>query len=251
MRPNAKWFLVASPFLWACTATVPVELNARVGTPTTAASVGRVQQALEVTSGIDVTRVRLLVRELELEREGDDSDDGVDAGSADAGESEVDHDDEQEVGPFVIDLSGAELEGQLVSLPGLAVQPGTYDEIEYTVAVPSDDEVGSDAAVAEMKQQGATVIIDGTIDGQPFSFVSKLSVEQEREARFTVGEGDASVTFNLDASRWFVDEAGQRLDPRNGENLSRIEDNIKRSLDAFDDDDHDGAEDHDDDGSEG
>jgi hypothetical protein len=54
--------------------------------------------------------------------------------------------------------------------------------------------------------------------------------------------GDASnLTLNVDAASWFTAN-GSRLDPRSESNRSRIE-NIQKSFQAFEDDDHDGRED--------
>ena len=104
----------------------------------------------------------------------------------------------------------------------------------------------------DLAQRQASVVIDGKIDGEPFSFSSGLSVEQEREVRFEVGgAGNESITINLDLTRWFVGADGARLDPRVEENRSAIESNLHRSIDAFDDCDRDGREDHDDDDRDG
>jgi hypothetical protein len=47
---------------------------------------------------------------------------------------------------------------------------------------------------------------------------------------------------NVDASSWFTFN-GSRLDPRNEQNRSQIENNIQNSFKAFKDDDHDGQPD--------
>jgi hypothetical protein len=246
--------LFSAPLLWACSSdTVAVGLNARVSTGTSSqgrlVAAGTVQPQVVVGSGIEVQRVRLVVRELELEELGA-PDDGLSSSSSDGGtdDDSSGRDGEFETGPFLIDLSGTALEGQQVALPDVTVPAGVYREIEYKIGVPSASEAGSDTLLADMAQRHASVIIDGTIDGAPFSFVSGVSVEQEREVRFEVGGArNESVTIHLDAARWFQDAAGARLDPRESGSRSAIENNLQKSIDAFDDSNHDGREDHDDD----
>lgn len=203
-------------------------VSARVGAPRTGAA-GTTRSALSVqaASGIDVTRVRMVVGKLDLEQ---------------AGETEG----EVEAGPFLIDLSGAALSGSTTELLNVTVQPGEYEKLQIGIHKLEDDQAPGDAAFAALREKEASVIIDGTIDGEPFSFVSALTVEQEREAHFVVGEAGGNVTLNFDASTWFTAEDGSRLDPRSGENKSKIEEAIKRSIDAYDDEDRDGSEDLDD-----
>ncbi|WP_342375829.1 hypothetical protein NVS55_31730 [Myxococcus stipitatus] len=229
--------------------SVKVGLSTRVGSAKGAQAVaGKVEQQVEAGNGITIERVRLSVRELELELEGDDDDDGQTSGSDDdltPGNSRHD-DDEQEIGPFLIDLSAEDLSGKVVRVGNIEVTPGIFDEIEFDIGKLTLAQAGEDAALKELAQQGASVIIDGHIDGQPFSFVSSVRVEQEHEARFEVKEGEEpNITINIDPSGWFVDDKGQRLDPREESARSTIENNLRRSIDAFDDDDHDGDEDDD------
>ena len=247
MRRRYLGMCASIMLLSACSGSEPtsVGLSTRVGAAKSATAVpGQSEQRLTLSNGITVERVRLSVKELELELEGDDDDDSSDAGTGD------DHSDDSkhETGPFLIDLSGAELEGTVVQLRDVQVETGTYDEIEFGISKVSVDDAGDNAGLKELAEREASVIIDGTIDGQPFSFVSSLTVEQEREARFEVtAEDSQNVTINIDVSRWFTSSSGGRLDPRESSVRSDIEENIKNSIDAFDDDDRNGGEDHDDD----
>ncbi|WP_434345787.1 hypothetical protein ACN6A1_28170 [Myxococcus virescens] len=228
--------------------SVKVGLSARVGASSGAQAVpGKVAQQLEASTGITIDRVRLSVRELELEHEGDDSDDGQQGGPDEDRPGSRDDDSEQEIGPFLIDLSEEDLNGRVIRVGNLHVEPGIFDEIEFDIGKVSTTEAGEDSALKELAQLGASVIIDGSIDGEPFSFVSSIRVEQEREAHFEVKQGEEpNITINIDPTGWFVDAEGQRLDPRNESARSTIENNLRRSIDAFDDDDMDSNEDDDD-----
>jgi len=230
---------------------VSVGVSARVGVPaaTAAAAPGTLRQQVVLANGIEVQRVRVVVRKLELESAGADSGDDDSSDDSDGGSDDSSgRDGEFETGPFLIDLSGAGLGGQLVALPQVQVPAGSYDEIEYKIGVPSASQAGGDSTLLDMAQRGASIVVDGSIDGEPFSFASGLSEEQEREVRFEVGgAGNESITINLDLTRWFLGAGGARLDPRVDANRSAIESNLRRSIDAFDDCDRDGREDSDDD----
>ncbi len=240
---------VSVMLLSACSSQpASVGLSTRVGASRgAAAALGQTRQRLEVSNGITVERVRLAVRKLELKQEGDDGleDDTNEGGTADDRSGD---DSERRMGPFLVDLASEALDGQVIRLRDVQVETGTYDKIEFEVEKVSITEAGEDAGLKEMAQLEASVVIDGSIDGQPFRFVSGLSVEQEREARFVVRpEEGQNVTINIDPRAWFTGADGRRLDPREDGFRSEIENSIKRSIDAFDDDDEDGGEDHDDD----
>ncbi|MCY1046144.1 hypothetical protein OV208_32835 [Corallococcus sp. bb12-1] len=225
-----------------------VGLSTRMGSAVSGAGLLRQsEQRLALPNGITVERVRLSVRELELKREGHHDDD--DSSDDDAGTSVDDKGEhKQRTGAFLIDLSGAALEGQVVRLRDVTAEAGTYDEIEFDIGKVSVTEAGDNAALKELAQLGASIVVDGLIDGTPFQFVSSVRVEQEREATFVVADGsDQNVTINIDPSGWFTGEGGKRLDPRESSARSEIENNLHRSIDAFDDDDKNGGEDSDDD----
>ncbi|MBZ4329951.1 hypothetical protein [Corallococcus sp. AS-1-12] len=232
-------------WLSACgNSTSSVGLSTRMGGAVTGSALTRTSsQRLQLSNGITVDRVRLSVRELELKREGhhDDVSDDSDAGSDDD-KTEF----KRRTGPFLIDLSGTALEGQLVRLQDITVDVGIYDEIEFDIG--KVDPEKATGGLKELADQDASIIIDGHIDGEPFQFVTSVGVEQEREVRFEIAEGDdQNVTFNIDPSGWFTDKDGKRLDPRESSARSELENNLQKSIDAFDDHDRDGGEDHDDD----
>jgi hypothetical protein len=223
--------------LVACSGSDQVGVSIRTGAPRTGAATSQ-KQALTLSNGIEVTRVRMVISKLDLEQEGED-------------ESKEDTNAEEvEAGPFLVDLTGAGLEGQISQVLEAPVTAGHYNKLEIKIHKVEDAKTQGDARFAELVQKDASVIIDGTIDGADFSFVSSLNEKQKREAIFDIGLGAANITLNVDLTQWFTGSSGKRLDPRESSNRSAIEENIKSSIDAFDDDDHDGAEDHDDDKGE-
>jgi hypothetical protein len=215
-----------------------VALSARAGTAasTAATATGQQAQPLDLGNGIILTRVRVVLSEVKLEGTA-----STDAGTGD----EV----EFKSAPVLLDLSGPSLDNgttQQITLSN--VKPGTYREIKFKIHKPSvsDTGVSADAGLAAMANQGFSIIVDGTIDGAQFTFNSAVDAQQQAEGTFNFSDGNHALTLNLDATTWFGGTGTSRLDPRSpsGTVRSRIENNIQTSFKAFQDDDHNGREDH-------
>jgi hypothetical protein len=182
--------------------------------------------ASDAGAGAAVSRIRLSVASLKLE------------GPADGADAGVIQEIEISEGPFLVDLSGAALSGSLQQVFDTDVPAGSYREFSVTIAP------ATGAALGDLAAQGDSLIVDGTFNGVPFSFTSKLMVTEKKEGTFTVGADSNNVTLSFDSSGWFGTAAAP-LDPSVAANAPAIEANIAASLSAFRDDDHDG---HDDDG---
>jgi len=189
----------------------------------------RSARALSVARNIEIQRVRLNVGRLKLEGRASGGAMFADDDRRGGGEGE---DDEVEIrqGPFVIDLDAAALNGAVTKVFDADVPPGTYEEFKFDI-FPS-------AAL-----QNASVMVNGTIAGNGFTFTSSLSAEQKKEGRFVVGGSTANITLSIDPSGWFGSSAAQ-LDPTEA-NRAAIEANIRQSIDIFQDDDGDGHENRD------
>jgi hypothetical protein len=199
-----------------------------------------------VAGNIDVQRVRLNVGRLKLEAQGSgtesdgehDEDGGMtDGGTGDVGDVEISQ------GPFLIDLDAAALSaGAVTKVFDAQVPAGTYQELKL--------EIFPSAALQNAALQSASVIVDGTVGGKAFSFSSALVAKQKKEGSFVVGGTTANITLLIDPQQWFGTAAAP-LDPTVETNRAAIEDNIRRSIDVFQDDDHSGHENHDDDHDDG
>jgi hypothetical protein len=95
-----------------------------------------------------------------------------------------------------------------------------------------------------MAALSASIVVEGQIDGQPYTFISGIDAEEKFQGSFNLASGANNVTLNVDPSTWFGGSGAARLDPRVAGNRSAIENNIKVSMKVFDDDDHDGRPDH-------
>ncbi|MGC3997561.1 MAG: hypothetical protein QM767_08735 [Anaeromyxobacter sp.] len=182
----------------------------------TASAVAAPSGGIQAGDGITVDRVRLMVEQIELE-----SEDSSGEGSGGV-----------EVGPFLVDLAGDALTGGVRQTFDAQIPPGTYAKLELKIAPGS-------------ALDNHAVVVDGTIDGEPFTFTSDLTAEQEHEVALTVAADGSTnnVALAIDPTAWFT-VGDVRLDPRDPAMRASIECQLAASIDAFDDEDEDGIDDH-------
>lgn len=186
-----------------------------------------------------ITRAQLVIEKLELET----------SDTATCGGEEHDDDcSEIERGPMVVDLP---LTAGASSAIDVSVPQGSYRKLQFAVrAVEQGEEDASAFLAAHPDLDGVSLRVDGTFDGVPFTYTAALEAEVEREFNPPV-EIDASgksITVNVDLSTWFTTSAGVVIDPATalpgGANEALVAANIRSSFGAFEDDDHDGHDDH-------
>ncbi len=212
-----------------CAGSGNLSLSVSAGAPSATSN-----RALTLSNGVVLSRVRIVVTKVELEL----------AKSPDAGKSDFEE-HEMKAGPFLIDLQGTTLDSGAPAQIAVASLPaGTYKEIKFKIHKPESTETGvsADPALADMASAGASIIADGTIDGNAFTFSTPMDVEQELEGSFDLAAG-SNLTLKVDATSWFGGTGSARLDPRDATVRSQIEGNIQRSFKAFRDDNKDGHED--------
>jgi hypothetical protein len=146
--------------------------------------------------------------------------------------------------PFVQDLMvGADVH----VIDTIEVPFGSYKESEIEI----DDLEPEDGEVYNQNPdlQDLSIRVEGSFNGNPFVFTSDLSEEQEREFEppLVLDENSPStnIVLVLNLDMWFVDSNGNPLDPSLPNNKSIIENNIKNSLQVFEDEDDDGEDDDD------
>ena len=192
-----------------------------------------------------LTRIELVLRDIEFKRQNHDDCDSLTA--------DDDGCEEFEAGPILVNLPiGAGAAHEL----SIAVDSGTFDELELKVHKPEDDGDARDAAflAAHPDFKDVSIRVTGTFNGAAFTFVSDLNADQELALSppLTVStQSDVAVTLMVDVSRWFLSGA-QLIDPalalKGGSLENLVKNNIEASFDAFNDDDGDG---HDDSGPDG
>lgn len=189
---------------------------------------------------IVITKAEIVLREIELKRvEYDSCDDDM----------STDDCEEFETGPVLLDMP---LNGEVEQLVSVQVPVGTYDELEVEIhKVSNDDPADQDFRNQYPHMVGKSIRVEGTYNGTAFVYETDLDVEQEYDLPNPIEVLDANtatnVTVLIDLSSWFVDGSGNLVDPntgnKGGANESLVKENIKQSVEAFEDEDCDGHDD--------
>lgn len=193
---------------------------------------------------IVLDRVALVLSEIELE-----ADDFECPEEDETGEDEAEDDcEELERGPMLVDVEpGSDpIQQDLVvqEIPARFVG-ATFTELEFEIEVPEEED-GADPG--EFLGAGVSVLVEGTYNGEAFSYTSDLEAEQERSISVEVTEGnpETNVTLEVALDGWFRADDGTLVDPdtagEGGENEDLVEENIEASFDAFEDEDEDGVD---------
>ncbi|MEO8138241.1 MAG: hypothetical protein ABI742_01285 [Gemmatimonadota bacterium] len=190
---------------------------------------------------IVVTGVQLVLRRIELER-------SVPSAVCDSLAASSDDCEEMKAGPVLLDLPlGA---GALRSF-NVAIDTGSYSKIKFEIHRPHG---GNDATfiAANPGFDGVSVKMTGTYNGVAFTYTSDLEVEQEHSfvPPITVTDSTgANLTLFVDLNGWFLNQSATGLiDPATAltgqPNEGEVKSNVEASLNAFEDDNHDGHDDH-------
>jgi hypothetical protein len=165
-----------------------------------------------------VDRARMMLGEIEIE------------GRTEASEFEA--------GPEVLELG---LDGEATSVAISEVPAGKYQELGFEMLHGAHDDVAdSDDFGGESP---ASIIVDGALDGDSFSFRSEYAAELEFDlGNLRVRDGEtATVTVTFDVAAWFFDPDGNIVDPSAPGSQNVIDGNIRDSVAAYaeeeDDDD--------------
>ena len=189
----------------------------------------------KVNADVQLTEVKILLRDIKLEKESDGESEGED-------ETEC---EEVKVGPFVVVLN---LNGTTTDFVVNNIPAGIYDELKFEIhkleasETPPDPEFkdGDDSSLRY------SVIAKGVFNSNPFVYKSKKSAHQELEfENMLIIEDNTStnLTITVDPYTWFYKE-GVLLNPTDPANDDDIDHNIEHSFKkAFEDDDHDGEDD--------
>jgi hypothetical protein len=150
------------------------------------------------TTGLEVTRVRVLVAHAKVGYIGEKST-GASA----------------EVGPFVVDLTADEIaKGAHRDFSLGTLDSGTYGgaEIEIEPLDANDDQ--TDPAVADFVAAGASLLVDGTYQGKAFNFAGHFLAEQGTDGDVVIDAANpVSLAMTVDPSKWFLDSAGAPVNP--------------------------------------
>ncbi len=228
--------------LGACNSTGPTQLrdvavSFTATTPTGSAALPD-GAAAPVAQALVLTSVEIVLREIELRRS--DTSDCDLLGANDDGCEKF------EAGPVLISVP---VDGTVSQEFSIGVPEGSYSEIEFDIhKVSSGDEADAQFLASHPTFADLSIRVRGAFDGTDFVFETDLDVEQELDF-FPALQIDAStnITITVGLDGWFVDGSGIVVNPatgnKGGENESLIKENIKNSIEAFEDSNRDGKED--------
>jgi hypothetical protein len=187
------------------------------------------------TDTIVLTEVKLVLREIEMKR--------VNTPACTGG----DECEKFETGPVLVSLPltpGAQQQFALTDVPA-----ASYNEIEFDIHKPDDGDPDDQAFIAANPDfENISIRVRGTYNGTSFEFTTDLNVEQELplSPALVVADGTSTnVTIFVNLPTWFV-VGGVLVDPADPGNSDQIEENIKNSIEAFEDPDGSGSDDDDD-----
>lgn len=206
--------------------------------------------------------VSLVVDKLELQStEGacaaeSESESGGEAGGE---ESDAEHEQdmgdgcaEVETGPLLVQLP---LDDAVTHVAQVDLPAGTYTKLEMEIHPPrSENSADGDFLSAHPDLEGVSIRVTGTWNGEPFTFERGIEAEQEvaldPPLEVTDATTSSNVTLSFDVRSWFTAPDGSLIDPSTaaagGANAELVAENIRASLQGFEDADHDGHEDHED-----
>lgn len=155
---------------------------------------------------------------------------------------------ELKLGPMLVDLP---LDASAKGVLAVTLPAGSYQQFEAKIDAVMNETEGDAAAsaaflAANPQFRGVSIRVEGTYNGSPFVYTS--AAEGELELTFNpplVVDGSAgNLTVHVDLSSWFKNSDGTTIDPRTATAgtaaKEKVDDNIKRSFDVFEDDDRDG-----------
>lgn len=201
------------------------------------------------TNTLVIEKVEMVVKEVELKRSESTMDcGGMDSTSQGGMDMNDDSCEELESGPYLLDLP---LSGGATSVVTVEVVPGTYDEFEFKIHKPEDDDSNAAFLAAHPDFKDVSIRVTGTWNGAPYTYETDLNAEQETDLSppLVVTEtGTADFTLFIDIATWFRTSGGSLIDPssanKGGPNENVVQDNIENSFQSFEDGDHDGHDDH-------
>ncbi|MSR02747.1 MAG: hypothetical protein EXR94_08415 [Gemmatimonadetes bacterium] len=122
---------------------------------------------------------------------------------------------------------------------------GIYKELKMQVHTPVGGTEGGGFLEAHPEFADISVKVTGTFNGAPFTFTTavtaEVKIDLDTPVEVTAGK-PAAMTLQIDLGTWFAGAAGAILNPMapSQQVRSQIEQNIRRSFHAFEDEDRDG-----------
>jgi len=195
-------------------------------------------------------KVQLVFGKLELDRSGtadcvgDVENEDDDRASDNNGD--LNHEcEELKLDPLLVDVPVDDALHPVINVP---LPEGTFAELEAKLEPARDRFTAFNAANPNLV--GKSVRVEGTFKGAPFVFSTpvRARLEMEFDPPLVIDATTKNATVAIDVRKWFLNSSGAAIDPTTATpgspNLLQIENNIRRSFHAFEDDNEDGEDHH-------
>jgi len=196
-------------------------------------------------------KVQLVFGKMELDRRGDANcvgdveNEDDDRGDGDHGDMNNDECEELELNPVLVDVPVDDALHPVINVP---LPDGTFRELEARLE-PARDRFTSFNTM-NPNLVGKSVRVEGTFKGTPFVFTSSVraKLEMEFDPALVIDATTRNATVAIDVRKWFLNSSNAVIDPTTATpgsfNLALIENNIRRSFHAFEDNDERGEDHH-------
>ncbi|MEO8909770.1 MAG: hypothetical protein ABI408_06030 [Gemmatimonadaceae bacterium] len=226
----------------------PVKLSFTTNVSSAALSSGAALKsdlAVGPAGDLVLTKVQLVLDKIELNEGMSTScvteieDSGNDHGAAGVECEDVARD------PVLVDMP---LDATLKPTINVPLSAGTYSKLEAKLEPARDGATAFNAANPTFA--GKSVRVEGTFKGTPFVFTSavRAGIEMGFDPPLVIDAVTTNATISINVAKWFLDANNAAVDPSTAtvgsDALARIEDNIRRSFHAFEDDHESGVDDH-------
>ena len=255
MKPLAG--LILATGIAACSSDVtgsnlhPVKLSvtSSVLSAPASGSAFRSNLAVGTAGNFTITKVQLVMDKIELnEGESTNCVDEIEASGNDHAAIGAECDDVSR-DPVLVDVP---VDGTLLATLNVPLAAGSYTKLEAKLEPALDNATVFNAANTNLV--GKSVRVEGTCTtcATPGAFVFTSSVSAGLEMSFNpplvIDAITTNATVSIDISKWFLDSSQNVIDPTTATPgsaaLQQIEDNIRRSFHAFEDDHESGIDDH-------
>ncbi|HEY0528225.1 MAG TPA: hypothetical protein VGD02_05315 [Gemmatimonadaceae bacterium] len=225
-----------------------VQFSFTTNASTTPAAAGiRVSPDLVVgpASDLVLNKVQFVVDKIELDRTGDASCVAEIEAAGDDHANAGEQCEDVQRDPVVVDVP---VDNTLHAVLNVPLSEGTYAELEAKLEPAPSTATAFNGANPDLL--GKSVRIEGTYKGAAFVFTSSVrrSLEMSFDPPLVIDATTKNATVSFDAAKWFLDSNGAVIDPNTAIDGSavkqQIEDNIRRSFHAFEDEHESGVDDH-------
>lgn len=187
-----------------------------------------------------ITSVELVLSKIELNRVST----GVNCDST----ADEDACEEFTVGPRLVSLP---LGYGVATALDVAIDSGSYDKVEFVIHKPGGDSLDMQFKAANPDFANISIRVRGTFNGTAFTYSTPM--DQEQELTFApplvvdASGSNANLTIRMDVTTWFrAGGTGALISPATANvgqpNEGAVRENIKNSIEAYEDDDRDGDE---------